>query len=416
MAEFIFAEQNGRKIPAEDKIFKINGQAKAAMAVKGEENVITATLGALYDENGKMVVLSSVVDVLKNLAPTDYAEYAPICGTPAFREAVKKAAFGSYELDCYAEAVASPGGTGAIRNTISNFSKPGDVVLTSDWHWPAYNNIAQEQGRSLTTFELTNAEGGFNIADFKEKASALIEKQGSLIAIINSPAHNPTGYSLTTDEWQQLVDAAKEMTADGKKKMTILVDAAYIDFAGERDEVRKFLPILTGLPENILPLMAYSMSKTFTLYGMRGGALICMAPTKEIAEEFRRVCEYSSRASWSNCSRPAQMVLSKIYDDPALMEKVDAERREAREMLHRRGKAFEEEAAKVGLKMVPFDSGFFASVPYADPDTLAAKLQEYDVFLIPFAKGIRVSLAGISEAACRKIPALIVKAMKELDK
>lgn len=416
MSEFIFAEQNGRKIPLEDRIFKINGQAKAAMAAKGEENVITATLGALYDEDGKMVVLSSVVDVLKNLAPVDYAEYAPICGTPAFRDAVKKAAFGGYELDCYAEAVASPGGTGAIRNAVSNFSKPGDVILTSDWHWPAYNNIAQEQGRSLTTFELTDEEGKFNVSAFEEEATKLIEKQGSLIVIINSPAHNPTGYSLTTDEWQQVVDAAKRMTADGRKKLTILVDAAYIDFAGERDEVRKFLPILTGLPENILPLMAYSMSKTFTLYGMRGGALICMAPTKEIADEFRRVCEYSSRASWSNCSRPTMMVLSKIYEDPELMAKVDAERRSARDMLHRRGKAFEEEAAKVGLKMVPFDAGFFASIPYDDPDTLAAKLQDYDVFLIPFAKGIRVSLAGIKEEACRKLPAIIVKAMAELNK
>ena len=41
-----------------------------------------------------------------------------------------------------------------------------------------------------------------------------------------------------------------------------------------------------------------------------------MAKTKAIAEEFKRVCEFSSRASWSNCARAPQVILSKIYEDP----------------------------------------------------------------------------------------------------
>ena len=97
------------------------------------------------------------------------------------------------------------------------------------------------------------------------------------------------------------------------KSITLFVDVAYIDFAGDGEEYRRFIPLLDGLQENILPVIGYSTSKTFTLYGMRCGAMICMTPNAEIAEEFKRVAEYSSRGSWSNCTRASQVVISKIY-------------------------------------------------------------------------------------------------------
>ena len=80
-------------------------------------------------------------------------------------------------------------------------------------------------------------------------------------------------------------------------------------------------------------------------------------------------------------------------------------------MLLARGHGFEEEAAKVGLEIVPFDAGFFVSIPCDNPDAVCAKLEKEGVFLIPMGKGIRVSVASISEAACRKLPAMIKAAM-----
>ena len=68
-----------------------------------------------------------------------------------------------------------------------------------------------------------------------------------------------------------------------------MVDIAYLDFAGEAYEYRAFLKKLTGLPHHILPLIAFSASKGFTMYGMRCGALLCLAPTAELAKEFRCV-------------------------------------------------------------------------------------------------------------------------------
>ena len=410
MEEMIFASPQGRNIPKEDKIFGINNRAKAMIAEEGKEKVVNATIGALLDDDGELIVLSSVNDVFKKLSPKEFAEYAPISGTPEFKKAVKQDALRGYEPKGFVEASATPGGTGAIRNTIANYTDRGDSVLVADWYWSPYGTIAAEQGRKVETFTFFNDERKFNAEDFRAKAESLLSKQQRLVIILNTPAHNPTGYSLTTEDWNNVKTVLESLPAD--KKITLLVDTAYIDFAGDEEEYRSFLPILEEMPENVLTLISHSLSKAYTLYGMRCGALICLAKTEESAEEFKRVCEFSSRASWSNCARAPQAILSKIYSDPELKAKVFEERQGYREMLLRRGRAFEKAAAECGLEMVPFDAGFFASIPCSNPDEVAARLEKEGIFLVPLAKGLRVSVASVSEEVCRMLPARILAAMK----
>ena len=410
---YILARENGRSIPQEDKIFGISNRAKAAIREKGADAVVNGTIGALMDDNGELVVLASVDEVFHQLKPNDYAEYAPIGGLQSFREVVKKAAFGSHEPEGFKQAVATPGGTGSLRNVISNYSSGGDQVLTSDWHWAPYNTIAGEIGRSIATFTFFDENRCFNAASFAEKTAELLQKQDSLVIILNTPAHNPTGYSLTLEDWDKVIGILSEEAKCGKA-IALLVDAAYIDFAGDEDEYREFLPKLAQLPVNVISIIAYSLSKTYTLYGTRCGAMICVAKTQEIADEFKRVCEYSSRGSWSNSAKVAQVILSRIYEDPALLKKVSEEREKYRNMLIARGRAFSEAAEEVGLEIVPFDAGFFVSVPCKDPDALSRRLEEQDIYLVPLKLGIRVSVASIAEEKCRKLPAAIKAAMDEL--
>ncbi len=411
MSEYIMAQANGRKIPKEDKIFGISTRAKKMIAEVGKENVVNATIGALLDDQGDLIVLSSVTDAIMQLQPRDFAEYAPIGGIPEFRDAIQKAAFGNFKPSCHTYAVATPGGTGSIRNTVANYSQYGDKILTSDWYWAPYNSIAQEQGRKLETYELMNSEGKFNIESFSSKVSEILKEQDQLVILLNTPAHNPTGYSLTDEDWDAVLDVLK-VQAEAGRNITLFVDVAYIDFAGDEDQYRSFLPKLENLPDGLLPILGYSTSKTFTLYGMRCGAMICMAKTQEIADEFKKVCEFSARASWSNCTRASQKVIANIYDDPQLLARVNEERKMYRDMLNARGKAFEEAALEAGLEIVPFDSGFFASIPCPNPDEVSKKLEAEGLFIVPLAKGLRVSVASVSEEKCREIPAKVKAAMK----
>ena len=228
-------------------------------------------------------------------------------------------------------------------------------------------------------------------------------QQDTLLIILNSPGQNPTGYRLTDDEWKSVIAVLSALPSS--KKIALVADTAYIDFAGDEDDVRTFLPLFDTLPDNVMALLAYSFSKTFTLYGMRCGALIGLAPDERTAEEFSRVTEYSGRASWSNCARAGQAIIEHIYEDPALLERVTAERTEIRNMLLARGAAFGEEASKCGLDMLPYNGGFFAVVPCENAKEVGLKLEkEAHAFTIPFGDGLRVSLAAMPMTQCRILP------------
>jgi len=405
MTEKTMAAYNGREIPKEDKNFAASGKANAAIAEKGRAAVVNATVGALHDDEGKLVVLSSVDKTLRTLSAEDFASYAPIEGTAGFRDAVIKAAFGDYEPRSFIKVVATPGGTGGIRGAVANYSCPGDRILTHNWYWGPYKSIAIEQGRSLETFEMFDEEGNFNLSDFEYKVKKLVRNQEHLVVILNTPASNPTGYSLSMDDWQGVKEVLDAV--DLEKKIALVVDAAYIDYAGEPEEVRGFLEVLDNLRSNVLPIIAYSASKTFTMYGFRCGAMICMAHSPEVADEFEKLTKFSARSTWSNSPRAPQAVIEKIYNDPKLLEETDAERKEWRDILLARGRAFEESAAESGLETVPFSGGFFVTIPCEDPDALCNKLNEKDIYLIPVAGGARVSIAAVSEDNCRKLPAII---------
>ncbi len=403
---------NGREIPEGDRNFTAVANAKAAIAEKGRDAVTNATVGALYDDDANLVVLGSVERAFKELPGIEFAEYAPIAGTPGFREAVKKAAFGPYEPKSYIGIVAAPGGTGAISSAVCNYSCPGDRILTHDWYWGPYRSIAIEQGKSLETFEMFDEEGQFNIGDFGYKVSKLLRNQEYLVIILNTPASNPTGYSLSIDDWYGVKRVLDDVALD--KKVTLVVDAAYIDYAGEEDEVRGFLSVIDNLRANILPVIAYSASKTFTMYGARCAASICLAHTPEVAAEFEKVGSFYARTAWSNSPRGPQSVIEKIYSDPELLAETNAERKHWRDMLLARGKAFEQAASETGLEIVPFRAGFFVTVPYSEPEKLIAALGKKDIFLIPVDGGVRVSVAAISEERCRQLPQIIRDTIDEL--
>ncbi len=414
MVKYIMAEENQRTISGEDKIFGINKMAQEMIQKAGKEKVANATVGSLLDDEGNLIVLPSVSEVLKTLAPQDFAEYAPIAGLPAYLDAVKKAVYMDYEPAGYLEAVATPGGTGAIHNAIQNYTKRGDIVLTSDWYWSPYSTIAQELERKLDTYALFDEKGNYNTDALKIKLEKLLADQARALIILNTPSHNPTGYSLTTEDWDRLIALLSHLAEDKTKKIVLLVDIAYLDFAGDAHAERAFLPKLENLPENLLPLIAFSMSKSYTMYGMRSGALLCLSANKDIADEFKLVNSFSNRGTWSNGTRSAMTILSRIFSDPQLLQRVIEERESALSELLSRGKIFTEAIENAGLSMCPYHCGFFAIVLCEDPEAVAAEAMKEGVFTVPMGRGLRVSIASLSKKKCRLVPQILAMAVNKV--
>ena len=400
------------KWPAKaDAIFAIAGKAQEAITKYGKENVTNSTLGALMDDDGKLIAFDSVFGVLKNMPNEEISAYAPIAGMPQYLEAVEETFFAGHKPDAHIRVVATPGGTGALKVAMWNYTEEGDEILTSDWFWSPYQTISEEAGRKISTFKLFTEEGNFNVVDFKKRFKEILNKQDQLMAIINTPAQNPTGYSVSDSEWDEILAFVKEEAKNPDKKIILLVDTAYIDFAGEADEKREFFKKFSNLPDNILVISAFSTSKGYTMYGLRLGAIIGISSNEAIADEFRVSSLHSGRANWSNGNRGGMLVVAEIFNDKDLLEKYTKEKNEWKGILRRRAEAFVEASEEVGLELLPYRDGFFVSLPCDKPYEISDALIEKNLFMVPLGKGIRFAVCAVSEDKCRKAPKIIKEVM-----
>lgn len=409
------AAKHAKGKAAQDKIFAANAAAVAAAGKYGKENVTNATIGAILDEDEKLVCLPTVEKVFRSLETNELIAYAPISGLPEYLECVLTAAFGSSRPEGYLAAVATAGGTGAIHHAIWNYMDEGETALCSDWYWGAYKVLCNDMGRNFTTYKMLDENNKFNLPALKEKVTELLSKQDNLLYILNTPAHNPTGYSLSESDMDGVLDILKEAAVDGKN-IIFFLDVAYIDYAGEKEEVRKIFKKLSGLPANILAIIGYSMSKGFTMYGQRTGAMIGVSSSKEVIEEFAAINQYTSRATWSNINRPAMRTLAAIYSDPELLKATEAERDYYYKMIKARADLFTEEAKACGLPMLPYVAGFFLSIPSKDPDAICNKLHEDNIFAVPLAAGVRIAVCAVPLKKIKGMAAKVYAAMKEVEK
>ena len=398
-----------------DAIFGLAAKAKEAIDKYGKENVIDSTLGALVDDKGDLICLNTVYQELKSPPDAAIAAYPQLAGQPDFLETVPNICFGKYRPDAHIRAVATPGGTGSVRHSIYNYTEPGDSILISDWFWSPYITISEEYGRKATTFELFNSKNEFNMESFKEKFEELLNKQKRLVTILNTPANNPTGYSLSDEEWDEVLNLAKENAKDPENRIIIVVDCAYIDYAGIGDERRKFFAKFSGLPKNILIIAAFSMSKGYTMYGMRSGAAICISSDEEIAEEFYYSCLHSNRANWSNGTRAAMEIMTRIAKDPEKTKAYEAEVKEAKMMLRKRADAFVKGAKEAGLEILPYRDGFFVSIPCKDAKKASDELIKENLFVVALKKGLRFAVCAVSEEKCKTAPAIIKKVLDRIE-
>jgi len=407
--EFLIPTRTAR--PADDPIFALNAEANARKA-KGE-SVVNATVGALLDDAGKLAVLPTVIDALREVSPAQAAGYAPLAGPQAFLQAVIADLLGGTPLAEHAIAVATPGGTGALRHAVANFLEPGQALLTSSFYWGPYKTIADENDRKVATFPMfkwNGAEGELDVAAFDAGLKKVAAEQGRALVFLNDPCQNPTGYSMRPAEWAALRESVEATAA--KVPVTLLVDVAYWLYGS--GDPRAFLQHLLPLAGKAALAFAWSASKSFTQYGARVGALIVADPDASRRKRALDALTFSCRGTWSNCNHLGLLAITKLLTDPGLRAKVDGERDGLKALLDGRVRAFNASAAGKGLRYPRYDGGFFTTVvapPGVDVARAAAALRERGVFVVPQGDGLRVALCSVAE---RDVPRLVTELVTAL--
>lgn len=381
---------------------------------KKDPSVVNATIGMLYDEKGKLFTFRSVNEVLLNLSEEEKYAYSSTPGNKDFHEALKRWIFREYYDEIlstmHCSIIATPGGTGAIANTFSNYLNPKDIVLLPEYMWGNYKQMAYECFAEYATYSMFKGNH-LNLESIQTKIEELKEKQKRVVLVINDPCHNPTGYTMNYEEWQELIRIINKTTKDNTP-FVLLYDMAYIDYDSRGfDATRRNIRLFQNLNPSVLVILAFSGSKTMGLYGLRIGAQIALAKEQSVIEEFVPANVFSARTKWSMATNLGMHLVSKVLLDTVYCHKFEEELKIASNMLTKRANVFLEESKKVGLETLPFVCGFFITIPCENPEDVYKKLVERKIHIIPLDKVLRVTIAAISLEDCRRLPKEIKKAI-----
>lgn len=387
-----FVKDSVSQTPIVDTVFAIVNKAKEAKKTYGEDAVTDATIGSLYTEAGELAALDCVFDSLKNLDNKVLASYAAgFTGNPDFRQKVI-----DWVLDgnsrLYKEVIATPGGTGAVAMTIQECLDPGQTVVLPEIAWGSYNLMAQMNNQEVEKYSLFDGDR-FNMDSFREVCTKTMEKQDKLVVVINDPCHNPTGYSMTREEWEEVIAFLNGCSK--KCPVVLLNDIAYIDFAFGQKEAKKYFSVFDDISDNMAVVVAFSLSKSMTSYGMRCGAAILMAKNPEIVNQLKTVFEKDARATWSNVNNGAMAMFVDVLDNR--LEDYDAERQKYVALLKERSEIFRNEADAAGLAYYPYREGFFVTLSMDNDlrDRYHEALMENNIFTVKVNKGIRVAICSM---------------------
>ena len=363
------------------------------------EPVIDGTVGVLLDDHGELAVLPTVRRALGELPSGEWAPYAPAAGEAGFVDAVRENTFPP-ELRSAAIAVATPGAMGAVGLAIAIALGPGDALLTRSLHFPAYADLAEQQGRRLATFAMFDGAGRFDVAALARALEALTVRQGRVLLVLNDPCQNPTGYTMSAAEWHAVVEVVAGLSR--RTPATVLIDAAYADFAGPT--WRPPHAAMARLAESADVLVAWSASKSLTAYGLRVGALLALCPNAARRRAVGAALSRASRGRWGNVNRGGMMVVSRVLSDATLARRAVRERRVLIALLTERARAFRRAALKRGLRSFCHDGGFFATIPARRAARVAKVMRQRSGFVVPQGQMLRFALCALPT---QQIPALV---------
>ena len=357
-----FVRKSADVTPIVDTVFAIVAKAKEDKVKIGSDNVIDATIGSLYGEDEKLVALDEVFnhyDAIDHRVKAAYA--ASFTGNPDYRKSVYEWVTQNANVKLAHSVIATPGGSGADSMSITTFLDEGETLIIPDVAWGSYSLMAHENNIPVVKYTMFDGDH-FNLQNVKDTVNEVLKKQDRIVMIINDPCHNPTGYSLTKEEWQELVAFMNEVSQ--KVPFILIDDIAYIDYSYNLPESRKYMETWNTLSDNAMIVVAFSCSKTLTSYGLRCGAAIILAQKEEAVREVEIIMEKKARATWSNIPNAAMANFVWLVNDDR--ENFLKEKQKYIDLMRERSSIFLKEAKEAGLETYPYKEGFFVTLRIAD--------------------------------------------------
>jgi aromatic-amino-acid transaminase len=303
-------------------------------------------VGVYTDENGKLPLLACVKAAEAQLVEAARARgYLPIDGIAAYDKAVQHLVFGEGSPLLAAGRVATVqalGGTGGLK-VGADFLKrlePNAKVLISDPSWENHRALFTNAGFTVETYPYYDAEKkGVN---FEGMLAALNAAAAGTIVVLHACCHNPTGYDITTAQWDAVIEAVKA------RKLVPFLDMAYQGFGDGIAEDGAVIGRFAAAGIDFF--VSTSFSKSFSLYGERVGALSVVCESKEEAARVLSQLKIVIRTNYSNPPTHGAQVVATVLSTPALRQQWEQELSGMRNRIKAMRTALVEKLQSAGVK------------------------------------------------------------------
>jgi aromatic-amino-acid transaminase len=358
-----------------DPILGLNEQ----FAADTNPNKVNLGVGVYYDDNGKLPLLQCVQTVEKQMADNPKPRgYLPMDGVAAYDAAVKGLVFGADSEPVKSGRVATAqgiGGTGGLKIGADFLKKvsPNAKVLISDPSWENHRALFTQAGFVVESYPYYDAaKRGVN---FDGMLTALQTAPEGTIVVLHACCHNPTGYDITSAQWDQVVAAVKA------RKLTPFLDMAYQGFGhGIKEDgavIGKF--VASGLEF----FVSTSFSKSFSLYGERVGALSVLCQNKEEADRVMSQLKIVIRTNYSNPQIHGATVVATVLNTPELRAQWEQELAEMRVRIKAMRQALVDGLKAAGVKQdMSFITGQIGMFSYSGltKDQMVRLRNEFGVY------------------------------------
>ena len=357
-------------------------------------------VGVYKDATGLTPVMRAVKAAEKQLWEIETTKtYTGLAGEPAYNAAMIEMILGAGFAE-RAASVATPGGTGAIRQALEliKLASPKAKVWLSNPTWPNHPSIIKYLGMQMAEYRYFDAET--RGIDFDGLMQDLANVAAGDAVLLHGCCHNPTGANLNADQWAQV---AALLLAKGAIPF---VDLAYQGFGdGLEEDAAATRMIAATFPE---VLIAASCSKNFGIYRERTGILIALGEARRKAVTQGNL-NFLNRQNYSFPPDHGARLVTMILQDDALRADWKAELEEVRQnMLGLRQRLAD--ALRLATKSDRFDfvashRGMFSRLGLTEAQVNLLR-EEHGIYMVGDS---RINIAGLNAKTVPILAAAIAK-------
>ena len=386
---------------------------------KQKAHKFNATVG-MATTGGVPMYLESVKRQVPKLSPGEMFPYAPTSGVLELRREWRS------EMDkknpsLKGKKTSLPLVTSDLTHGVSTISdmflNKGDSIVVPDMFWGNYSLIFEGRNEAeIKRFTFFNKEGRINIESLKSTIESI---SGDKFAVILNFPNNPTGYSPSVNEAEDLIKLLEDF-ADKGKKILVITDDAYFGLFYEEETLKESLfGRFADLHKNILSVKVDGATKENFAWGFRLGFLTFASKGlgMEHLDALTTKTMGAIRASISNSNKMAQTLVLKSLPSNNYWK----EKEEGFSILKKRYGKVREIISSFGndspLQALPFNSGYFMTFEYSgNSEKLRTHLlDEYGVGTISIQeKYLRIAYSSVELDDIEELYTLIDKASREI--